>query len=383
MEKQEPVAIIVGAGPSGLAVAACLNRLSIPNIILEREDCFASLWKKKSYDRLHLHLPKQYCELPHMPFPTRFPTYVPKKLFLQYLDDYVSRFNISPMYRKLVESASHDGVTERWRVRVRNTGGSEEAQVEEYSGRFLVVASGETSDVFVPEVKGLDSFGGEVMHSTKYKCGEKYSGKRALVVGSGNSGMEIALDLSLHGADTSIVVRSPRHILSREMLYMGLEMLKYGIPLPTTESLLVLLSKLWYGDLTKYGIQRPQEGPLSLKVKYGKYPVVDVGTYKKIKSGQIQVLPAIASIRGNEVEFENGNSHPFDAIVFATGFKRSTHKWLKGDNYLLNEDGIPKPSFPNHWKGENGLYCAGLSRRGFYGAAMDAQNIANDIKTSL
>lgn len=92
---------------------------------------------------------------------------------------------------------------------MRNTGGSEEAPVEEYSGRFLVVASGETSDVFVPEVKGLDSFGGEVIHSTKYKCGEKYSGKRALVVGSGNSGMEIALDLSLHGAETSIVIRSP------------------------------------------------------------------------------------------------------------------------------------------------------------------------------
>lgn len=79
------------------------------------------------------------------------------------------------------------------------------------------------------------------------------------------------------------------HILSREMLYMGLEMLKYGIPSTTVESLLVWLSKLWYGDLTKYGIQRPQEGPLSLKVKYGKYPVVDVGTYEKIKSGQIQV----------------------------------------------------------------------------------------------
>lgn len=96
-----------------------------------------------------------------------------------------------------------------------------------------------------------------------------------------------------------------------------------------------------------------------------------------------QVLPAIDRLKGNDVVFENGKSQPFDAIIFATGFKRSTDKWLKGDDYLLNDDGLPKPTFPNHWKGRNGLYCAGLARRGLYGAAMDAQNIADDIKSFL
>ncbi|CAK9165272.1 unnamed protein product [Ilex paraguariensis] len=96
-----------------------------------------------------------------------------------------------------------------------------------------------------------------------------------------------------------------------------------------------------------------------------------------------QVLPAIANVSSNVVVFVNGKSHPFDTIIFATGFKRSTHKWLKGGDYLLGDDGIAKQSFPNHWKGEKGLYCAGLSRRGFYGAAIDAQNIAKDIKMLL
>ena len=72
------------------------------------------------------------------------------------------------------------------------------------------------------------------------------------------------------------------------MAYMGLVLLKY-IPVNVVDSLLVMLSKLWYGDLTKYGIQRPQEGPFTLKAKYGKYPVIDVGTQQKIKSGEIQV----------------------------------------------------------------------------------------------
>ncbi|KAK9281264.1 hypothetical protein L1049_004160 [Liquidambar formosana] len=194
--------------------------------------------------------------------------------------------------------------------------------------------------------------------------------------------MEIALDLSNHGAKTSIVVRSPMHIISREMAYMGLILFNY-LPHALVESMLVMLSKLTYGDLRKYGVGRPQEGPFTMKEKYGKYPVVDVGTHKKIKSGEIQVLPAVTSIRGNDVQFEDGKSHPFDVLVFATGFKRSTNKWLKGDDYLLNDDGIPKPSFPNHWKGKNGLYCVGLTRMGFYGISADVQNIADDIKSLL
>ncbi|CAK9175897.1 unnamed protein product [Ilex paraguariensis] len=380
MEKQQqPVAIVVGAGPSGLATAACLKHLSIPYIILEREDCFASLWKKYSYDRLHLHLAKQFCELPHISFPSTYPTYVPKKEFLHYLDEYVSHFQINPLYKRSVESAIYDEGSEKWDVKAMNLSSGE---IEEYSGRFLVVATGETADTFIPDVEGLNTFTGEVIHSTRYKNGEKFRDRNVLVVGSGNSGMEIALDVSNFGAKTSIVVRSPVHVASREMIHMGLFLLKY-IRHTLVDSLLVLLGKLSYGDLTKYGIERPQEGPFSMKVKYGKYAVIDRGTIKKIKSGEIQVLPAISSIKNNVVVFENGKSHPFDTIVFATGFKRSTNKWLKGDDYLLNDDGIAKPSFPNNWKGKKGLYCAGLARRGLYGAALDAQNIANDIKMQL
>lgn len=152
-------------------------------------------------------------------------------------------------------------------------------------------------------------------------------------------------------------------MLSREMVNLGLALLKY-IPYNMVDSLMVILSKLVYGDLNKYGITRPEGGPFFLKVKYGKYPVVNTGTFGKIKSGEIQVrererqrsknfesyksnqvfssnildliflnfgqvLPKLIGIRGDEVVFEGGKSHPFDAIVFATGFKRSTSKWLK------------------------------------------------------
>ncbi|WCJ21422.1 Flavin-containing monooxygenase family protein [Euphorbia peplus] len=379
MEDDGAVAIIVGAGPSGLAASACLKQYSIPHIILERQDCFASLWKKYTYDRLHLHLPKHFCQLPHFPFPSSHPPYIPKSLFIDYLDHYVSRFNISPLYRRRVELAAYDEHSMKWNVRVTNLCSGE---MEDFSSKFLIVASGETSDPFIPDVEGLSCFQGEVIHSTQFKNGECFRDMNVLVVGSGNSGMEIALDLANHGANTSIVFRSPVHILSREMVKMGLVMLKY-LPFGMVDWLMVLLSKIVYGDLTKCGIKRAKQGPFFMKVAYGKYPIIDVGTYHKIKSREIQVLPGVESVRGKEVVFNNGNKHSFDAIIFCTGFKTSTTKWLQDDDYLLKEDGIAKQSFPNHWKGKNGLYFIGLSRRGFYGASSDAQNTANHINSLL
>ncbi|KAL1816603.1 hypothetical protein ACET3Z_019177 [Daucus carota] len=375
MDDKETVVIIVGAGPSGLATAACLKAQSIPYMILERENCFASLWKHKSYDRLHLHLAKQFCQLPFMSFPKSSPTFVPKKEFLQYLDDYVTHFAINPLYQRLVVSAFYNESLGKWNVKATN---GVSGELEEYISRFLVVATGVTCDAYIPKVEGLSKFAGDVIHSTQYKSGGIYENQHVLVVGSGNSGMEIAFDLANHGAKASIVVRSPVHVLSRGMVYWGLKLLNY-FPYYIVDSLMVLLSKIKYGDLSKYGICRPQEGPFSLKVKYGKFPVIDVGTCSKIKSGEIQVFPGLRSIGETEVIFEDGRSYPFDSIIFATGFTRSTKAWLKGDEYLLNDDGLPKPEFPNHWKGEKGLYCVGLARRGLYGAAMDAQNVASDI----
>ncbi|XP_075498896.1 putative indole-3-pyruvate monooxygenase YUCCA10 [Primulina tabacum] len=314
-----------------------------------------------------------------MPIPKAYSAYLSKAEFIQYLNDYASHFGILPILHHAVEAAAYDEVAGKWKVKARDCGmGS--AEVKEYRSRFLVVATGESCDASWPEIEGLRSFNGEVLHSTQYKNGKKFKDKSVLVVGSGNSGMEISLDLANSGATTSIVVRSPIHILSRTMTHVGLVLLKY-LSLNRIDSILTVMSKLVYGDLSKFGIQRPKEGPFVMKNKYGKYPVIDVGTCRKIKQGEIQVLPGIKSIGGKSVLFENGNEYSFDAIVFATGFKRSTKYWLKGDGYLLNDDGLPVRSYPDHWKGKNGLYCSGLGRNTIYGAGIDAQKIATDVKT--
>ncbi|OMO77848.1 Flavin monooxygenase-like protein, partial [Corchorus capsularis] len=323
----------------------------------------------------------QVCALPHVPFPDSYPAYVSKDLFLTYLDDYASRFNIAPLFRRRVESAEFDEATNKWIVKAKNL---DSGEVEEFAARFLAVASGETCDPYTPEIEGLNTFPGEVLHSTQYRNGKAFKDKNVLVVGAGNSGMEISLDLANHGVKTSIVIRSPIHILSKEMVYWGEKLLRF-IPFNTVDKWVALAGRVYYGDLTKYGITRPEQGPFLMKAAYGKICVVDLGTCSKIKSGEIQVLPAISNIRGNEVVFNNGKTHPFDSIILCTGFKRSTKLWLKGDDYLLNEDGFSKqkPPSPTHWKGKNGLYCVGLSRGGLFGAATEADNIADDIYNLL
>jgi indole-3-pyruvate monooxygenase len=213
---QESKVVIVGAGPSGLAISACLTQNFISHIILEKEDCCASLWRKNAYDRLNLHLASEFCSLPLMPHPPTAPTYLSKDQFLQYIDNYIEHFNIKPRYCHMVVSAAYDEVGNKWMVKAKNT---REDTLEVYISNYLVVATGENSEGYIPNVPGLGTFDGEVVHSKYYKSGSNYESKNVLVVGCGNSGMEIAYDLHNWGAIPSIVIRSPVHYLNLHFTY--------------------------------------------------------------------------------------------------------------------------------------------------------------------
>ncbi|XP_044428237.1 probable indole-3-pyruvate monooxygenase YUCCA10 [Triticum aestivum] len=292
-----------------------------------------------------------------MAYPTDWPTYLPKDQFLRYMEDYVKHFNISPKFNTLVESCMYDEVRKCWVVMTHNKVDGPTM----YASKFLVVATGENSMGYVPEIVGLQSFPGETIHSSSYKSGNDYVGKSVLVVGCGNSGFEIAHDLAVHGANTSIIIRSP------ELIHLGMVLSTWHLPLKLVDLILMILAYILLGDLSKYGIVRPNIGPLTLKAKTGRSAVIDTGTTKLIKKGDIKVFGPISCIRGNLIEFADGNERYYDAIVFATGYKSTTNIWLKNDMSMLNSDGIPKKDFPNHWKGANGLYNVGFVRRGLAG----------------
>ncbi|RYR47893.1 hypothetical protein HN51_052524 [Arachis hypogaea] len=167
------------------------------------------------------------------------------------------------------------------------------------------------------------------------------------------------------------------------MVYAGMLMLKHFM-VDKVDKMMVLMSKLKYGNMFKYGLTRPKEGPFALKIKGGTTPTIDVGCIEKIKKGKVKVYPGISSIKeGKVVKFVDGQHAHFDAIIFATGYKTNVLKWLKDYKNLFNENGMPKPSYPNHWKGEHGIYSAGFSKRGLEGISFDAKKIANDINFTL
>lgn len=191
--------IVVGAGPSGLAAAACLAANGVPSLVLEKSNCIASLWQNRTYDRLTLHLPKQFCELPLMGFPEDFPKYPTKRQFISYMESYASNFSIEPRFGQAVRSAEFDSACGFWRVRTQDV---------EYMSRWLIVATGENAEPVKPEISGIDGFQGNVIHTSCYKSGADFREKKVLVVGCGNSGMEVSLDLCSHNATPYMVVRN-------------------------------------------------------------------------------------------------------------------------------------------------------------------------------
>ncbi|KAF2307192.1 hypothetical protein GH714_025373 [Hevea brasiliensis] len=342
--------VIVGAGPSGLATAACLREQGVPFVVLDREECVASLWQKRTYDRLKLHLPKQFCQLPKRPFP----------------EDSLTRY---------------DETSGLWRVKTVSTSGSTRTEFE-YICRWLVVATGENAECVMPDIEGLNEFGGDVIHACSYKSGEKFRGKKVLVVGCGNSGMEVSLDLSNHNASPSMVVRSTVHVLPREILgkstFELAVLLMRWMPLWLVDKLLLILAWILVGNIEKYGLKRPSMGPLQLKNTMGKTPVLDIGALEKIRSGDIKVVPGIKRFSRGQVELVNGETLDIDSVVLATGYRSNVPSWLQ-EGEFFSKNGFPKAPFPNGWKGNAGLYAVGFTRRGLSGASSDAIRIAQDI----
>ncbi|TQE10599.1 hypothetical protein C1H46_003837 [Malus baccata] len=346
--------IIVGAGPSGLAAAACLSNNGVPSLILEKSDCIASLWQHKTYDRLKLHLPKQFCELPLMGFPEDFPRYPTKSQFISYMESYASYFSIKPKFNQAVQTAEFNSVSGFWRVKTQDY---------EYISKWLIVATGENAEPVVPEIVGMEKFQGPVLHTSLYKSGSDFRNQRVLVVGCGNSGMEV-------------------HVLPREMFgfsTFGIAMaLLKCLPLKLVDSVILLGASFILGNTDQLGLKRPKTGPIELKNVTGKTPVLDVGALSQIKSDKIKVMEGVKEITRNGARFINGQEKEFDSIILATGYKSNVPTWLKGCDFFT-KDGMPKTPFPNCWKGNDGLYTVGFTRRGLLGTAYDAVAIAKDI----
>ncbi|RZL01664.1 MAG: NAD(P)/FAD-dependent oxidoreductase [Rubrivivax sp.] len=324
--------IVVGAGPAGLAMAACLQREKIPCLVLEQNDQVGSSWVGH-YRRLHLHTDKAHSALPFFEFPRSCPRYPSRQQVVDYLNAYAHFHQIRPVFGKKI-------------IRARRTEGGWEVHTQDavYRTPSLVVAAGYNREPQRPTWPGQEGYQGQVLHSADYVNGAPFKGRRVLVVGLGNSGGEIAIDLHEHGAHPFLAVRSPVNVIRREMF--GIPFLTFGIlqnkwPPEWADAMNAPLLRLLIGDLTRHGLRRPKEGPVTQIRRHGRVPFIDVGTVRLIKQGLVQVRPGIERFTAQGVVFDDGRAEQVDAVVLATGYRPHVQSWLETDGHVLGEGGAP------------------------------------------
>jgi len=324
----------------------CLKRHGIEPTVLEAGPSVGTSWRRH-YRRLHLHTVKEHSSLPGLPFPESAPRYPSRADVVSYLDAYAARFGIVPRTAEPVRRISLvDGV-----LTVESDRGA-------YRAQAVVVATG-LSRVPNPEpLNNQEDFEGPVIRAGLYQDGAPYTGQRVLVVGGGNTGAEIALDLAEHGATPTLCVRTPVNVVPRDFLGIPAQVTSLrmrSLPLAMRDRIGRWASWLTFGDLSRYGLPRPALGPISSVLLRGRIPIIDVGTVDAIKRGAIAVKAGVARCTARGAIFADGSEERFDAVVTATGYQPALAD-------IVDIPGVlDARGHPRSWKADRarGLYFVG------------------------
>ncbi|HUI90249.1 MAG TPA: NAD(P)/FAD-dependent oxidoreductase [Anaerolineales bacterium] len=324
--------LVIGAGAAGLAVGACLKRANVPCIIVEQNDTVGSVWRRH-YDRLHLHTDKSNSELPFAHFPRDYPRYISRDQLVDYLERYAKQFQLDIRFNQEVKSARRDKGT--WTIITQNSA---------YQADRLVIASGYSRRPNRPTWRGLETFPGRVLHSSEYKIGSTFKGQKVLVVGFGNSGGEIAIDLHEQGARPDLSVRQAVNVIPRELA--GIPILSIGIaqrriPSRLADAINAPILRAAVGDIKKYGLQKLPYGPITQIRKDRRIPLIDIGTMKLIRNGNIVVRRGVREVARSKVRFDDDTEANYDALILATGYRPHVNEFLQQAEGALDAEGTP------------------------------------------
>lgn len=364
--------LIVGAGPAGLALGACLRRLDLPFTILEAGEAPGASWRNH-YERLHLHTVKQHSGLPHLSFPQHVKQYPSRQDVVDYLDAYSRHFALNPRCGEEVQSIRQQGSA--WETATANA---------TYCSDRVVIATGYNRRPYLPPFVGIDEFRGEVVHSRDYRNGAPYRDKRVLVVGIGNTGGEIAIDLHEHGArSVEICVRTPVHVIPRDFLGRPTQVtgiLLSRLPRRVAEAMSSIVARIAIGDLSQFGIHRPKISPVEQINRLGRIPLIDIGTIDLIKRGSVRVVPGIERFNSTGVMFVDQIERTFDNVILATGYRPALDEFVEDAASITDEHGFPIPRVGE--SARPGLFFLGYANPStglLRQIAIDARRVANEI----
>jgi cation diffusion facilitator CzcD-associated flavoprotein CzcO len=298
-------AIVIGAGPAGLATSHELLKRGVGHVVLERGEV-AESWSRL-YDSLTLHTGRHMSHLPGMRFPRGTPLFLSRDRFLEYLHEYRHRFALPIESGRAVTALERDG--NLWRVRAGD---------ETLTATAAVVASGIVSNPRIPNLPGRDEFHGEVRHSITYRRPDEVRGKRVLVVGAGNSAGEIASELGREGIDTTVAVRSGANVVPLQILGVPVQYLAWmirSLPRPAREVIVAAMRKVTELRNGPPVLPRPAVGPLDA------IPLIGFRLVDAIRSGSVTLRGGVERFTAAGVRFDDGTEEPFEVVLLATGFR--------------------------------------------------------------
>lgn len=325
---------VIGAGPGGLAAAYALRARGIRAVVLEKSDRVGASWRDH-YDRLRLHTTRRLSALPGLKIPRRSGRWVARDDVVRYLEKYAEHHELEIVTGVEVFRVERAGDGTGWLLHA--SGG------RELTGSAVVVATGHNHTPRLPDWPGRDDHAGELLHACGYRDAKPYAGRDVLVVGIGNTGAEIAVDLVEGGAArVRLAVRTAPHILRRSTLgwaaqYTGV--LVRRLPVGLVDRLAGPFGKATVPDLTAHGLPRPDTGLYS-RVLQGAIPVQDAGLIDAVRRGRVEIVAGVDSFEDGKVVLTDGSRIAPDAVIAATGYERAL-EGLVGHLGVLDGHGKP------------------------------------------
>jgi putative flavoprotein involved in K+ transport len=343
---RQPYCVIIGGGQGGIALGARLRQLGVPTIIIEKNQRPGDSWRRR-YKSLCLHDPVWYDHLPYLPFPRNWPVFSPKDKIGDWLEMYTRVMELNYWGATECKRASYDASRGEWTVLVQRDGREIVLRPKQ-----LVLATGMSARPNMPAFEGMDGFAGDQHHSSQHPGPDRYSNKKAVVIGSNNSAHDICAALWEAGADVTMVQRSSTHIVrSESLMEIGLSPLyseqavQSGI---TTDKADLIFASLPYRILHQFQIpvydairQRDAEfyrrleqagflldfgddgsGLFMKYLRRGSGYYINVGASELIANGSIKLKSGVDVKRldKHSVMLSDGTELPADLVVYATGY---------------------------------------------------------------
>ena len=328
--------LIIGASAAGLATAAALRERGVRFEILEGSEVVGASWRRQ-YDRLHLHTPKSASALPGLDMPAQWPRYPARDQVVEYLERYRAHHRLEPHFGQQVT-----------RLERRDDGWLATTPSAQWQAGSVVVATGANRRPVRPSWPGLDSFRGQVLHSSEYRNGAAWRGRPVLVVGFGNSACEQAIDLVECGSHPHLAVRSAVNVVPRDVfglvpvLQLGIVM--QHLPPAVADAMAWPMIRVTVGDVRKVGLAKLPYGPNTQIARDRRIPLLDIGTMDHLRAGRIGIHGGIERFTADGVVFTDGESLTVEAVVLATGYRAGLEEFLVDAARVCDGRGVPQAS---------------------------------------